>query len=137
WQEPIQVAKTKKTWYTLWLGKKTYYETEYKTRSSDNATIPSIEDLLIGWQVQAKQAELEIVKEIASWFLQQSGCVKKNVDKIQKDILDRYEERLDTAHREITIDYEMQKNVWQPMQQKAISLMEDFNNLGQSLKEEL
>lgn len=63
WQEAIQVEKTKRTWYTLWLGKKTYYETEYKTRSSDNAEIPSIEQLLENWQFQVKTEDKEIVKK--------------------------------------------------------------------------
>ncbi|QHG14656.1 dynamin family protein [Nostoc sp. ATCC 53789] len=136
WQESIQVEKTKRTWYTLWLGKKTYYETEYKTRSSDNAEIPSIEQLLENWQFQVKAEDKEIVKKISRWLIEQIDCLKKNVEKVQNDVVNRYEDRLYTANKEITTDYEMQKNVWQPMQQKAISLMEDFNSLGKSLKEE-
>ncbi|MBD2206766.1 dynamin family protein [Calothrix sp. FACHB-1219] len=137
WKEAIQVEKTKRTWYTLWLGKKTYYETEYKTRASDNAEIPSIEKLLENWQFQVKAEDKEIVKKISRWLLEQIECLKKNVDKVQNDVINRYQDRLDTAKKEITTDYEMQKNVWQPMQQKAKSLIEDFNSLGKALKEEL
>jgi GTPase Era involved in 16S rRNA processing/DNA-binding transcriptional regulator YhcF (GntR family) len=130
WKEEVKVAKEERIWWTLWIAKRTVYDTKYETRSSDNAKLPSIEDLLIGWQIQAKQAELEIVKQIASWLLAQIDCLKKNVERIQNDILNRYQERLDTAHREITIDYEIQKNVWQPMQQKAQNLAKDFNDLN-------
>jgi len=77
WREAIQVAREKRTWYTLWIGKKTIYETEYKTRSSDNAQIPSVEDLLTGWLLQSKEEELQIVNQIACWLLEQIDCVKK------------------------------------------------------------
>ncbi|MBD2683156.1 MULTISPECIES: dynamin family protein [Nostoc] len=136
WKEAIQVARQKRTFYTLFLWKKTIYETEYKTRSSDNATIPSVEDLLTGWLFQSKEEELKIVNQIARWLLEQIDCLKKNVDKIQNEIIDRYQARLDKANQEITLDYEKQRNVWQPMQQKAQDLAEEFYALGTFLKEE-
>ena len=129
WKEEIQVAKKKRTWYTLWIGKKTIYEPAYETRSSDNAKLPSVEDLLTGWIIQAKEEESEIVNQISLWLLEQIDCLKKNVDKIQNDIIDRYQERLDKANQEITLDYEKQRNVWQPMQQKAQHLAEEFYRL--------
>ncbi|MDZ8079581.1 MAG: dynamin family protein [Nostoc sp. DcaGUA01] len=137
WKEAIQVEKTKRNWYTLWIVEQKYSETEYKTRSSDNAEIPSTEKLLENWQFQIKTADKEIVTQISRWLLEQIDSLGKNVDKVQNDILNRYQERLDTANREITIDYEMQQNVWLPMQQKANSLIEDFNSLSKPLKEEL
>jgi len=137
WKEAIQVEKNKRSWYTLWIVKEKYSETEYKTRSSDNAEIPSTEKLLENWQFQIKTADREIVTQISRWLLEQIDSLGENVDKIQNDILNRYQERLDTANREITIDYEMQQNVWLPMQQKAKSLIEDFNSLSKPLKEEL
>jgi hypothetical protein len=113
----------------LWIGKKTIYETEYRTRSSDNADIPSVENLLTGWVMQAKGEDSERVNQVARWLLEQIDCLKKNVDKIQNDIIDRYQERLDKAHQEITLDYEKQRNVWQPMEQKAQNLAEEFSSL--------
>lgn len=59
---------------------------------------------------------------------------KKNVDKVQNDVIDRYQERLDQANQEITLDFEKQKHVWQPMQQKAQVLAREFDSLGNSLK---
>ena len=61
---------------------------------------------------------------------------KKNVDKLQNDIIDRYQARLDKANQEITIDYEKQRNVWQPIQQKAQDIAKEFSSLETVLKEE-
>ncbi len=135
WQEAVQVSKQIRTWYTLYLSKKTIYETKYETRSSDNAEIPSIENLLDGWLDQSKVAESEIVNKIATWLLEQIDCLKKNVDKIQNDIIDRYQARLDKANQEITLDYEKQRNIWEPMQKKSQVLAEEFYSLGSFLKE--
>jgi GTPase Era involved in 16S rRNA processing len=136
WEEAVQVPKQKRTWYTLWIGKKTIYETEYQPRSSDNAELPSTEKLLEGWIEQAKGQESERVNQVARWLLEQIECLKKNVDKIQSDIIDRYQERLDKANQEITLDYEKQRNIWQPMKQKAQNLAEEFSSLDIILKQE-
>jgi GTPase Era involved in 16S rRNA processing len=129
WEEEIRVSKTKRTWYTLWIGKKTYEEITYKTRSSDNAEIPSTEKLLENWQIQLKKADKEIVKEISRWLIEQIDILKKNVNEVQGEIINRYQERLDTAKREISIDYEMQKNIWQPMHHTSQRLAQEFSNL--------
>ena len=134
WEEAVVIEKRKRAWYTLWLGKTTVYETEYQKRSSDNAKLPSVEDLLTNWIIQAKEQESERVNQIARWLLEQINYLKKNVDKIQNDIIDRYQERLDKAHEEITIDYEQQKSIWIPMQQKAQELAEEFSQLESSWK---
>ena len=136
WQESKQVAVEKRVWYKLWLGKSTSYETKYETRSSENATIPSVEDLLTGWILQAKKEEPEIVNQIANWLLEQIDSLQNNVDQLQSHIVDRYQARLDKANQEITLDYEKQKNVWEPIQHKALSLAKEFSDLGKSLKEE-
>jgi GTPase Era involved in 16S rRNA processing len=134
WQEEVQVPREKRTWYTLWIGKTTIYETECQPRSSDNAELPSIEYLLTGWIEQAKGEESERVNQVARWLLEQIDSLKKNVDKIQSDIIDRYQERLDKANQEITLNYEKERNVWQPMEQKAQSLAEEFSSLGKIWK---
>jgi predicted GTPase len=136
WQERVQIEEQKRVWWKLWLGKATVYQTKYETRSSDNANIPSVEDLLTNWIVQAKEAELEIVNQIAQWLLEQIDCLKKNVNEVQNDILNRYQERLDKAHKEITLDYEEQIKIWQPMQQKAQNMASEFGGLTKILKEE-
>ncbi|OBQ41959.1 MAG: GTPase [Aphanizomenon flos-aquae WA102] len=136
WQEPVQVEKKRREWYTLWIWERTFYETEYQTRSSDNAQIPSVQNLLRGWIDQSQKGETEIVNKIATWLLDQIDCLKKNVDKLQNDIIDRYQARLDKANQEITLDYEKERNVWLPIQQKAQDLAEDFSSLETFLKEE-
>ncbi|MFN7203731.1 MAG: dynamin family protein [Aphanizomenon sp.] len=136
WQEAVQVEKKQREWYTLWIWERTFYETEYQTRSSNNAILPSVENLLTGWIIQSKKGETEIVNKIATWLLDQIDFLKKNVDKIQNDIIDRYQARLDKANQEITLDYEKQRNVWQPIQQKAQNLAQEFSSLETFLKEE-
>ena len=129
WQEAVQIEKKQRAWYTLWIWKKTVYETEYQERSSDNAKIPSVEDLLTSWVIQAKAEDSERVNQVAHWLLEQIDSLKKNVDQIQYDIINRYQERLDKANQEILLDYEKQRNVWQPMEQKAQNLVEEFSSL--------
>ncbi|AFZ14871.1 hypothetical protein Cri9333_4067 [Crinalium epipsammum PCC 9333] len=109
---------------------------DYTPRPSDNGLIPSLGNLLENWILQAEDAEVEIIKEITKWLLKQIDCLKKNVDKIQNDVIDRYEERLDKANQEIIISNEKEKNVWLPMQQKAQDLAKEFSGLGTFLKEE-
>jgi predicted GTPase len=110
--------------------------TDYIPRSSDNATIPSVRSLLTGWMSQAKEQEIEIVKKIAPWLLEENNCLIKEIEETQNDIINRYQERLDRANQEITLDYEKDKNIWLPIQQKSQNLAEDFNSLGISLKQE-
>ena len=129
WKEEIQVPREERLWYTLFLLSRTVYDTEYRTRSSENGNIPSVENLLEGWVLQARKAESEIVESIISWLLEQINCLKTNVDKVQQDVIERYQQRLDTAKKEITVDYEMQKNIWQPMQTKAHKLTKTFQDL--------
>ncbi|MEG4853931.1 dynamin family protein [Microcoleus sp. B5-D4] len=129
---------TQKTWneetrsffHWLWIVPK------HNTRSSDNAKIPSIKSLFEGWRGQGGKTQVKIVDQIAQWLLEQIDCLKNNVDKIQNDIFDRYQARLDKANQEITLDYEKKKNVWEPMQQKSQDLAGEFGRLGTFLKEE-
>jgi predicted GTPase len=112
---------------------------DYKQLSSDNADIPRISDLCLGLLSQAKSvdgAEGEIAYKIAPWFLKQIDLLRENVDKTQNEIIQRYQVRLDKAKQEISLDYENQKTVWLPMQEKARNLAKEFNSLGISLKQE-
>jgi predicted RNase H-like nuclease (RuvC/YqgF family) len=137
WKEEIQVKVEKRVWWKLWLGKATSYKTEYKTRSSDNGKLPSIEELLAGWSLQAKKEEPEIANQIVKWLLEQIDCLEQNVSQAQNHIIDRYQSRLDRANQELTLDYERQRNVWEPMQNKAKTLAEEFASLGNILKEDV
>ena len=130
WKEAVKVSYEERIWWTLWLVKQKKYRTEYKTRSSDNANIPSVVDLLQGWIEQAKEPKSQIVHEICKWFLDQINLLKKNVKEVQSEIVDRYQSRLDKANQEIEIDYERQKNVWEPIHHHAINLSSEFGALS-------
>jgi predicted GTPase len=101
-----------------------------EVRSSDNATIPSTEKILADWQEQLKQVEPEMLKQVIEWLLAQINDLKKNVDTTQSAILGLYRDRLEKARQEITLDYEKQKNVWEPMQKRARNLASEFSQLG-------
>ncbi|WP_417033415.1 dynamin family protein [Dolichospermum circinale] len=77
WQEKIKIEKKRRDWYTLWLWEETFYETQYQTRSSDNAQVPSVEDLLTGWIIQSQGEQIKIVNQIARWLLEQIDVLKK------------------------------------------------------------
>jgi DNA-binding transcriptional regulator YhcF (GntR family) len=102
---------------------------DYTPRLSDNAVIPSLGDLLENWIIQAQYEQERTVNQITKWLLNQIEVLKKNVDKIQNDVIDRYEEKLDKANQEITLNNEKEKNVWLPMQEKAKNLKEKFSGL--------
>jgi len=104
------------------------------TRSSDNADIPNIVDLLKGWITQAQKAEYQIVRQMSQWFLDQINLLKKNVKEVQDEIIDRYEARLDKAHQEVEIDYERKKNVWEPIYRQSLGLRSEFVALPQILE---
>ncbi len=125
-----EYTKKFRTWkHWLWIVPKK------EKLSSDNAKIPSIGKILADWKEQLKEIEPQILKQIIEWLIAQIDDLKKNVDKTQSDILDLYQDRLEKARQEITIDYEHKQNVWQPMQQKAKRLEQEFSNLD-SFQEE-
>lgn len=133
WQQAVEVSYQERIWWTLWLVKQTKSKTEYKTRSSDNANIPKIVTLLEGWISQAKEAESQIVHQTAKWFLDQVNLLKKNVKETQDEVIDRYQSRLDKANQEIEIDYERQKNIWEPIYRQSLNLSAEFSALDKVL----
>ena len=133
WEERVQTKVQKRVWWKLWLGTSTFYEIEYRKRSSDNAEIPSVENLLDGWLIQSQQAEGEIVKQIAHWLLEQIESLNKKVSEVQSGIINAYQSRLDQARKEVTIDYEKEKNIWEPMGRKAQQLTDEFSSLAKIL----
>jgi GTPase Era involved in 16S rRNA processing/flagellar capping protein FliD len=122
-EEYTEKLRTWKHW--LWIVPKE------EKRSSENAKIPSIGQILANWKKQLKEVEPEMLKQVIEWLLAQIDDLKKSVDKTQCDIIDQYRDRLEKARQEITFDYEKQQNVWQPMQQRAKKLEQEFSQLGQ------
>ncbi|MEA5536605.1 dynamin family protein [Crocosphaera sp. XPORK-15E] len=123
-------TEKRRTWkHWLWIVPKK------EKRSSDNAEIPSIGQILGDWKKQLKEAEPKILKQVIEWLLAQIDDLKKNVDQTQTDILNLYRDRLEKARQEITFDYEQQQNVWKPMQERARRLEEEFSQLS-NLQEE-
>lgn len=109
---------------------------DYTQRSSDNANVPGAEDLLEGWAIQARDGELEIFYQIASWLIDQIDSLRNNVDRVQTNIVDRYQERLDKANRELTLNYEELKSTWEPIYKSAQELDREFSNFTVALNSE-
>ena len=129
WKEAIKIEKTEQLWYTLWIWQKRIYETSYEERSMDNGKLPTVEDLLMGWIVQLKKLEIDIVNQIASWLLKQLDYLRKELDKIQNNILNNYQEKLDRANLEINLNYENERNVWLIMEKQAHQIKKEFDHL--------
>ena len=92
-----------------------------------------MENLLDGWLIQSQQAEGEIVKQIAHWLLEQIESLNKKVSEVQSGIINAYQSRLDQARKEVTIDDEKEKNIWEPMGKKAQQLTDEFSSLAKIL----
>jgi hypothetical protein len=116
------------------IEKKKYID--YTPRPSDNAMIPSVEKLFEGWILQGEGEMVKISIQISEWLLKQVNDLNKNVDTMQKDIIDRYQARLDKANQEIQLTYDDEIRIWQPMQQKSQELEKEFFTLKTLLKEE-
>ena len=120
-----------RTWkHWLWIVPKK------EKRSSDNARIPSTGDIQADWSKQLKKVEPEMLKQVIEWLLEQINDLKKNVDTTQNVILNLYLDRLEKARQEIDLDFEKQKNIWEPMQQKAQNLKGKFSQLVKFEEEE-
>lgn len=129
WQEKIEKEYKERPWQFLFLLEKTKTRTEYQQRTSLNADIPKVSILLETWLHQAKKAELNIASQILDWFIKQIDFLKKNVSTVQDEVFDRYQNRLDQAKQNISIDHEKEKNIWEPIHRKALHLKQEFSTL--------
>ncbi|KKJ01276.1 dynamin family protein [Prochlorothrix hollandica] len=133
WNDEIRVEGRERLWYTLWIVEVTTYKTEIVTRESDNASIPSVVELLRGWLEQAKDSRSGIVASIAPWIINQIDLLKKNINSVQNEVLDRYKIRLNRAHQEFTLTHEKEKNIWEPLNRKSLDMQQEFSQLDHQL----
>ncbi len=131
WDNQVTVKTgTKRDWFTLWLVERDIYETKIEKLESENATIPSIDDLARGWKLQKDCGEVEVFKQVAPWFQKQLVRFNQSVDRFQSDTIDRYQQRLDRAYQESQLDYDEKMKVWQPLQVEAKQFASKLNRLG-------
>ncbi len=105
-QEPYTENVTKKTgtkrvWFFF---KKTCIPTTAEKRSSDNANIPSFDDLDRGWQLQKQRGEIDAFNVMSTWWLEQFDHFHREVERFQADKIDEYKTRLDRAYQDNRID---------------------------------
>jgi predicted GTPase len=131
WKKSEQVKTgTKRIWWTLWIGKEDVYETKTKELPSENANIPSIEDLALAWKLQKDCGEVEVLKQVAPWFQKQLARFNQSVDRFQSDTIDRYQQRLDRAYQENQLDYDAKMEIWKPLQAEAREFADKLDLLG-------
>lgn len=110
--------------------KEDVYETRMEKRSSDNAKIPSFEDLERGWKIQKGDGEKEVLRQISSWWLEQIKEFNSGIEKFQSDVMKRYQERLDLAYQDSTTNYEDKMEVWQSLKEEALLVSSRVSQLG-------
>jgi hypothetical protein len=131
WEKSEEVKTgTKRVWWTAWIWKKDVYETKIEQLESENANIPSIEDLAKGWKLQKDRGEVEVLKQVAPWFQRQLTKFNLSIERFQGDTLDRYQQRLDRAYQENQLDYDEKMAIWQPLQTQAIAFAAQLERLG-------
>lgn len=131
WKKSEQVKTgTKRIWWTLWLAKEDIYETQTKELPSENANIPSIEDLALAWKLQKDCGEVEVLKQVAPWFQKQLDRFNQSVDRFQSDTIDRYQKRLGQAYQENQLNYDAKMEIWQPLQAEAKEFANKLDRLG-------
>ena len=118
--------------YTLFILTKIYYTKLHGTRSIDNAELPSTEYLIENWQSNLRRKDSVIMKPFIEYLLEQFNNLTKNVHKTQNDIIERYQERLNTAYQKKTQDYEEKRDIFQSFHQTAHKLKEEFSSLRNS-----
>lgn len=133
WEQSKQVKTgTKRIWWTLWLLKKDVIETKIEKLESENANIPSIDDLARGWKLQQYRGEEEVFKQVSPWFLKQLDQFNQSIDRFQLDTLDLYQERLDRAKDQSQLSYDEKLRIGQLLETEAQQFEEKINKLGKS-----
>ncbi|NEP37551.1 MAG: hypothetical protein F6K38_41055, partial [Moorea sp. SIO3B2] len=100
----------------------------------DNAQLPKIEDINKDWLWQKNQAEIEIYSQVADWFICQTNKFIKKVESSQKEIVDRYQERLDKAYDQAQLSLQKDLSIWNPLHQEAKQLKENIKKAGKVLR---
>ena len=122
---------TKRVWLFF---KKDVYTNMAEKRSSDNANIPSSNDLGRGWNLQKQRGEVDVFKVISFWWLEQFDQFYWDVEKFQADVIDEYKTRLDRAYQDNRVDYESQMEIWQPLKEEGDLIAAQINQLGAEWK---
>jgi len=129
-EERIPMMKLCRTWWSLWLIEVPVSKIQYKKFYIDNANLPSTLDLLGGWILQAKQVEIEIVNQLAEWLLRQIDDLIKNVDNVQREIVDHYEDRLKKSYQEIQLDHQVQRELYDKIRRISDQMTEKLLDIS-------
>jgi predicted GTPase len=134
-EEVKEKAGKKRVWWTAWIWNKDVYETKMEERTSDNASIPSFDKLNRDWKIQKDRGEIEVLRQISDWWLEQLDQFNSGIEGFQSDVINRYQERLDRAYKDTTVDYESKMETWQPLKEEVASVSEKINQMGLAWRE--
>jgi hypothetical protein len=114
----------RRVWWKLWLVKEDVYSTRpvYENRSYDTAEIPSAYDLLKNWIDQAKLSEPDVVNSFVNWLRTQTASASSTLRQTQKELLDRYQVKLDEAHKRAAKIHEAKQQDWGDVYKQAEEL---------------
>ena len=110
--------------------KEDVYKTRIEKRSSDNAIIPSFEDLERGWKIQKGDGEKEVLRQVSTWWLKQLEEFNSGIEKFQSDVIERYQERLTLAYQDSATDYKHKMEIWKPLNEEALLVSSRVSALG-------
>ncbi|PZO47627.1 MAG: hypothetical protein DCF15_18840 [Phormidesmis priestleyi] len=130
-EEVTKKTGTKRVWFFF---NKDIYVTKVEKRSSDNAHIPSFEELDRGWKLQKERGEIEAYNVILAWWKEQFNQFDRGVGKFQADVIDEYQIRLDRAYRDNRIDHDSKMEAWKPLKGEAELVSSRINQLGAEWK---
>jgi hypothetical protein len=131
-QERVKIG-TKRDFRTLWILTRDIYETKREKLSSENANIPSIDDLARGWRLQQETCQIDVLKQIIPWIQKQIAQFNEGVECFQSSTIDRYKSRLTQAHEENYLCYSEKQKIWKSLQIDAKEFGNNLDQLGKNL----
>jgi FtsZ-binding cell division protein ZapB len=116
----------KRTWYTLFIGKKDVYDyvDKYEQRSYDNASIPSIYDVADGWVHQIEGALSEYSREIQKRVETKLNESYANVVTSQQQSFSEFKQRLEEASHELDQTFRDNISPWEDLKAQHSNLQE-------------
>jgi GTPase Era involved in 16S rRNA processing len=133
WEQQKRVKTgTKRDLFTLFLFERDIYETKIEKLSSENANIPSIDDLARGWRLQQERCQIEVFKQVIPWIQKQIAQFNEGIDCFQSSTIDRYKSRLTQAKEKNYLSYNEKQKIWKSLQTDAKEFADNLNRLGEN-----
>ena len=107
--------------------------TDWESRESQTAEFPALYSLKEIYFKQARQAHAQLPLYFTAWLLEQIKGVQAEVERVQNETLDRYHDRLETAHKTVEGDYQEVLRRWLPAKFRSEELRRTLQAIGGGL----